>query len=129
MARVVISHQLDQSDPEAPVYRIRHGVEIKELVSVLDGDGNPVLRDNDEPEVEEQLVGYSDVNDVVFDANDDRWFKGKGRKRARRDDSDIVKEQRQILRDTFDKVAVESEHAEQARAAATTNLPGTGEVL
>jgi hypothetical protein len=130
MDRVVIKHELDTFDPAGAVYRVVHGVEVTQPVAVLDDEGGPQHdKETGQPITQDRVVAYRDERDIVFAADDERWFTGRGAKRTRRPDDEVAAEQLRIIADAFAERADDADRAEQARAAAVRELPGVGEVL
>lgn len=132
MARVIIKHELDKSDSDTPVFRVTHGVEIWSDVPVVDAAGEPVFADpipvmaedgvtpmvddhgnaitTPGPQLtEHKVIGYEDVNNIVFDADDDSWFDKVGGKRKRKQLRDIVRLQQQIIRDALAAADVDND--------------------
>lgn len=128
MARVVIAIELDTFNPDEAVYRVLHGVEVVQAVPVFDDAGQPKIK-NGKPVTRDQVVDHRDVRDVIFAADDDRWFTGTGPERARRPDDEVAAEQLQIVADAFGEQAQTSANEAQAHAAKVRRLPGEGRVL
>lgn len=109
---VVIDHH---HDAEAGVYRLCIGVPVTDTRPLLDADGAVLLDDSQQPLTESVTVGYTDLIDVVFADDDDRW--------ANLSAADLAAGQRAIVDDAI--AARES----TTRVAAVRDLPGVGNPL
>lgn len=109
---VVISHTLDEA---AGVYRVEVGIPVT----------NPdVDSETGEPTGTETVTGYVDRHDVMFSADDERWF-AAGRRRRR---EHVAAEQRDEVTAALRRRLREAE-AEPESSAEAVDLPGTGEAL
>lgn len=127
---VIEAHQLNVQaigDDDQPIF---------DYVPMVDGDGDPVMDMTGEPltspqprmvvrDVPEQLLGWVNNRDIVFDHEDSRWFNEEGQ---RRDDEEVAAEQKEIIRQTL---ADEQEAAQKAAAAVVPPrpMPGIGDEL
>lgn len=126
MALVIIAHAFDQRDDDSPVYRVLIGNEVHDNVAVIDEGGDLILDDRGNAVTQKQVIDYTDTREILFDAGDDKWFAGKGEDRKRRDQRDVMEEQRQIIDDALNERARQAEHiGVMDEAAITTIVPGS----
>lgn len=110
---VVIDHHHDETNG---VYQVVVGVPIIETQPLVDDEGLVMLDDDGKPLAQQVTVGYEDVVDVVFAADDRRW---RGRS-----DADIAADQREIVQAS---IARRDDLADDATPK--TKLPGIGDAL
>lgn len=125
--RVVVSHELDVS-LKPHVYRLVHAEATVGVVPMVDPTG-AVLLDDDGQAMTEERTTFSAPVEVVWAAEDPRWWTGKGQSRKRRKHAQVVEEQRAIVSEVLGQQAEADGDAAAVRAAAVTELPGTGEAL
>lgn len=137
---VVMEHALDE---EAGVYRIVYGERVTEEVPVAtlvqrmetvpapteeDPDATTEIEQWDTITSTEEVVTYENVQDVVFAADDERWFTKSGDRRAHKS---VADDQRELLRQALSAAEpdppAEQEMKRGKRRVQT--MPGQGEVL
>jgi hypothetical protein len=122
MERHVLDHHLD---PDEGVYRIVIGAPLRAEVQSTTDEGKPVHDEKTgEPVMETCIVAYDAVEDVVFDAEDERWFKDG----ARRPHEEVAADQMRLVKDALLK-REEKAKAQAARRAKREPLPGAGDTL
>lgn len=110
MAIKVITHELDE---DAGVYRLVFGTEVFEELSVTDPD-----------DAERRVIGYEAVEEILWAADDERWFDGK----KRRSHKEVAAEQRKLVKRQLDARARDAEQR-AVRAEKIVGLPGAGGAL
>lgn len=97
---IVTEHHLDL---DAALYRMRLAEQIEGTAEepILDDEGVPVT--DEEGNIKFKTVTFPVLGpevEVVWSADDERWFDPKNKKK-RRADADVAAEQRRIMKDIF----------------------------
>lgn len=134
MPTVVLEHILDEDEG---VYRITFAEQTEttstENVPLTDKDGNPVLDEDGNQKmesVERTQTFMEPAETIVFSADDERWFRQGGERRAL---STVAEEQREIVKNALAQrkrnATRAANEAEEQSAGAVTEMPGVGEAL